>query len=497
MDNEFRDPSERPLGDGETNPAESTPREPAWQLEPAATNRTDTAKANTAQGETNAAPVSEPTPTLPPVEVAAAEPQPEPKPNPVPGPTPTPDPYQPFATAPTPSPAPVRVEKRGPGWGALLLAMILTAALSVVLTLSFATGLTDFSPKKTDANDPVQTGPVAPLVEKKEGSSDWQAVANAVRPATVSIQVVVGSSGDSGSGVVWDSEGHIVTNNHVVADAQGPETVTVSLNDGRLYHAEVVGTDPTTDLAVLKLIDPPSDLVSANFGASDSLTVGQPVMAIGSPLGLSDTVTTGIISALDRPVAVKTAVPRGSQENELWGINPFEQPQREPVITNAIQIDASINPGNSGGPLFDESGQVIGINSSIASLGSAESTSGSIGLGFAIPVDLVKNVATQLINNGKAEHAQLGVMIRSAAVTVDGVTKIGAEVSDVVPGGAAASADIQAGDVILKIDGHDVVSSRSLTGYVRRYNSGDEVTLTVARGGKSVDIPVVLKAKAE
>lgn len=395
------------------------------------------------------------------------------------------------------SPQRIAARRRGPGWGALLLAMILTAVLSVVLTLSFGTGLTTFDRAHTQSNDPVTSGPTAPLVEQKEGSSDWQAVASAVRPATVAIQVQVGNSGDTGSGVVWDSEGHIVTNNHVVADAQGPETVTVSLNDGRLYHAEVVGTDPTTDLAVIKLQNPPSDLVSANFGSSDSLTVGEPVMAIGSPLGLSDTVTTGIISALDRPVAVKGSAPRQSGDIDPWGLTPNAQAQPEPVITNAIQIDASINPGNSGGPLFDESGRVIGINSSIASLGSSDSTAGSIGLGFAIPVDLVKNVATQLITHGKAEHAQLGVMIRSAAVTVDDVTRVGAEVADVVPEGAASSADIKVGDVIIKIDGHDVVSSRSLTGYVRRYNSGDEVILVVARDGKAVEVPVTLKQAQE
>lgn len=392
---------------------------------------------------------------------------------------------------------PRRMKRRGPGWGALILAMILTAVLSVVLTLSFGTGLTTFDRPHSQSNDPVTSGPTAPLVEQKEGASDWQAVANAVRPATVAIQVQAGNSGDTGSGVMWDADGHIVTNNHVVADAQGPETVTVSLNDGRLYHAEVVGTDPTTDLAVIKLQDAPSDLVSANFGSSDSLTVGEPVMAIGSPLGLSDTVTTGIISALDRPVAVKGTAPRQSGDADLWGLQPNAQAQPEPVITNAIQIDASINPGNSGGPLFDENGRVIGINSSIASLGPSESSAGSIGLGFAIPVDLVKNVATQLITNGKAEHAQLGVIIRSAAVSVDGVTRVGAEVADVVSDGAAASADIEVGDVIIKIDGHDVVSSRSLTGYVRRYNSGDEVTLVVARDGKAVDVPVTLKQAQE
>ncbi|MDO5722276.1 MAG: trypsin-like peptidase domain-containing protein [Actinomycetaceae bacterium] len=336
----------------------------------------------------------------------------------------------------------------------------------------------------------------SPLAGRASSAPDWEAVSSAVRPATVAIQVRVGNGGDSGSGVLWDNTGNIVTNYHVVSEASGEDSITVILNDGRLYHAKVVGTDPTTDLAVIKLQSPPADLVAANFGSSQDLKVGQAVMAIGSPLGLDDTVTTGIVSALDRPVAVKTAVPRGQGMSPGFD-NPFlrpEQPEPEPVITNAIQVDASINPGNSGGPLFDDAGRVIGINSSIASLGSAEENSGSIGLGFAIPVDLVKTVAGQLIEKGQVDHGQLGVRVATAAVHVDGITRLGLEVSDVTRGSGAEAAGIRAGDYIIAIDGKDVRSTRSLIGYVRRYTSGESVTLKVVRGGSTEEIQVQLSS---
>ena len=392
--------------------------------------------------------------------------------------------------------------KKGPGWGALVVAMILTAALTVlgtvgILKYSDVIGPQYQPPQSQDTPQP--EGDKTNVIETEGNATDWEKVAEAVRPATVTIQVAVGDSGDTGSGVVWDADGHIVTNYHVVSSAagSGDSQITVTMSGGRLFEAQIVGLDSTTDLAVIKLVNPPSDLVAANFGDSSELIVGQNVMAIGSPLGLSDTVTTGIISALDRPVAVKTAVPKEQEENYNYQFPFFqrEQAQSETVITNAIQVDASINPGNSGGPLFDQSGYVVGINSSIASMGSEQGNSGSIGLGFAIPVNLVKNVATQLIETGEAQHAQLGVTISSAAVTVDGVTRLGAEVVSILPGGAAAGADIKEGDVIISIDSNDVVSSRALTGYVRRYNTGDTVTIGIARGGTLHEVQVVLQAQ--
>ncbi|WP_203733015.1 S1C family serine protease, partial [Streptomyces sp. SID12501] len=220
-----------------------------------------------------------------------------------------------------------------------------------------------------------------PVSGSSNENPDWQAVAAAVQASVVAIDVKTSSGEAQGSGVIIDDAGHVLTNNHVVAGAEG--NVQVTLTDGRMFEAQVVGTDASTDLAVVKLVDAPSDLKAAALGDSDEVAVGDPVMAVGNPLGLANTVTTGIVSAVDRPVS--------TQENG-----------GEAAVTNAIQIDAAINPGNSGGPLFDATGRVIGITSSIATL---SQQSGSIGLGFAIPVNVTKNIAGQLIQDGQAEHA--------------------------------------------------------------------------------------------
>jgi putative serine protease PepD len=301
---------------------------------------------------------------------------------------------------------------------------------------------------------------------------DWEAVASAVRPSVVAIDVQLQSGTAKGSGVVADAAGHVVTNNHVVAGATS-DGITVTLSDGRVYQATVVGTDPTTDLAVLEVTDPPTDLVPAVFADSDGVRVGSPVMAVGNPLGLDSTVTTGIVSALDRPVSTSD----GS----------------DTAVTNAIQIDAAINPGNSGGPLFDASGKVIGITSSIASLSSG-SSAGSIGLGFAIPADLVDRIAAELIATGKAEHAFLGVTLADGTATVDGTTRRGAEVRSVTAGSPAATAGLQVGDVVVAIGDHPVNGAESLTAFVREETSGGTDTLTVVRDGQASSFTVTFAA---
>ncbi|TGJ95161.1 2-alkenal reductase, partial [Actinotalea fermentans ATCC 43279 = JCM 9966 = DSM 3133] len=312
-----------------------------------------------------------------------------------------------------------------------------------------------------------------PVSDSTSENPNWQAVTSAVAPSVVSIQVTTAAGGGEGSGVVIDTEGHVLTNNHVVEGAQD-DTVQVTLSDGRLYEAKIVGLDPTTDLAVVKLVDPPSNLTPASFGDSDDVTVGESVLAVGNPLGLANTATTGIVSALDRPVAAS-----GSDGGST-------------VVTNAIQIDAAINPGNSGGPLFNAQGQVIGITSSIAT---TSNQSGSIGLGFAIPVNLAKNVSAQLIENGTAEHAFLGVSMTDATATADGVTRRGAEVRSVSDGSPAAEAGITTGDVIVAIDGNPVSGAESLTGFVRERATGDVAKVTLVRDGKTVDVDVTLAAK--
>ncbi|MFF2621738.1 S1C family serine protease [Oerskovia jenensis] len=390
---------------------------------------------------------------------------------------PTSTPYSAAGMPPAPhgpEQAPVAT-KRSKTWipvvGAAAAAAILASAGTAgVLELLDGNGSTPSSLASVGETKENSTVPVA---DSTSENPDWQAVTSAVAPSVVSIQVTTAEGGAEGSGVVIDTEGHVLTNNHVVEGAQD-DTVQVTLSDGRLYQAKIVGLDPTTDLAVVELVDPPSNLTPATFGDSDDVTVGESVLAVGNPLGLANTATTGIVSALDRPVAAS-----GSDGGST-------------VVTNAIQIDAAINPGNSGGPLFNAQGEVIGITSSIAT---TSNQSGSIGLGFAIPVNLAKNISGQLIENGTAEHAFLGVSMTDATATADGVTRRGAEVKSVQDGSPAAEAGIKTGDVIVAIDGNPVSGAESLTGFVRERATGDVAKVTVVRDGKTVEVDVTLAAK--
>ncbi|RPF22973.1 S1C family serine protease [Myceligenerans xiligouense] len=311
-------------------------------------------------------------------------------------------------------------------------------------------------------------------VSSNGDAPDWQAVTSAVSDSVVSIQVATQQGEGEGSGVVIDADGHILTNNHVVSGAQ---QVQVTLADGRLFEAEVVGTDPATDLAVVRLTDAPEDLTAATLGDSDAVAVGDAVMAVGNPLGLANTATTGIVSALDRPVSASS------------------QGGGDVVVTNAVQTDAAVNPGNSGGPLFNASGEVIGINSSILTLSSSTQQSGSIGLGFAIPSNLASSVSDQLIDDGSAEHAFLGVSLSDGTATADGVTRLGARVEEVVAGSPAEEAGLEAGDVVVAI-GEDPVDGReSLTAFVREHAAGEEVTLTVVRDGDTRQVTTGLAVR--
>ena len=305
----------------------------------------------------------------------------------------------------------------------------------------------------------------------KSGTAvDWTAVAKEVSDSVVAIDVATSDGEAKGSGVVISDKGYIATNNHVISGAQ---QIQVTLASGAVYSAKVVGTDTTTDLAVLKLDNPPSDLKVAEFADSDDLAVGESVMAIGNPLGYDDTATTGIVSALNRPVTVT------DDDNNA-------------IVTNAVQIDAAINPGNSGGPTFNAAGQVIGINSSIASTASSSGTAGSIGIGFAIPSNLVKRVTNEIIDNGSVKHVVLGITIKSSSVEADGVTRGCAQVQAVTDGGPASKAGVKAGDSIVAFNGKAVNNNYSLLGYVRASAMGDKVKLTVVRGGNTMDLEVTL-----
>lgn len=355
------------------------------------------------------------------------------------------------------------------GWAALG-GTAATAALLASLGTAAATGafeqpVTDPTPA---ASAPAQVVPAS----STSTTPDWEAVTAAVGPSVVALDVVTGQGQGQGSGVILDTDGHILTNSHVV---DGAREVTVSLADGRIYAAELVGQDETTDLAVVRIVDPPADLAPATLGTSADLAVGEAVLAVGNPLGLDSTATTGIISALDRPVVT--------------------QSRTESVVTNAIQVDAAVNPGNSGGPLFDARGEVIGITSSIASLSGGGGQAGSIGLGFAIPVDQASRVASQLIEDGQAEHAFLGVGLADARAEADGVMRAGAGIGTVEPGSPAAEAGLRPEDVVTAIDGRPVDGAAALTGYVRQYASGETATLTVVRDGKVHEVDVTLATR--
>ncbi|WP_369633765.1 S1C family serine protease [Nocardia sp. JMUB6875] len=283
-----------------------------------------------------------------------------------------------------------------------------------------------------------------------------QAVAQKVLPSVVMIQVAGTRAEGEGSGVILSSDGLILTNNHVVSGAGQNAKLTVAFSDGSTSPATVVGADPISDIAVIRVTGK-TDLKPIELGQSANLAVGQGVVAVGSPLGLAGTVTSGIVSSLNRPVSTSG------------------EPGSQGTVIDAIQTDAAINPGNSGGALVDMDGKLIGINTAIATMGTAESAgaqSGSIGLGFAIPVDTARRVADELIKNGKATYAQIGITVKAQ----DDVN--GARVMDVSPDGPAAKAGIPKNAIITKIDDQVVDSGNSLIAAVRSHRPGDKVKVT-------------------
>ena len=394
--------------------------------------------------------------------------------------------------------------RRGPGWGGVLVTAIVAALLASGGT---AVGLHYYfggkaQPVANAVPTSVATGATTQIVTSTGTAPDWESVTNAVANSVVAITVKTAEGTEMGSGVIYDASGHIITNHHVVGTAS---QIQVTLADGRIYEAKLTGTDPATDLAVVQIEGAPDDLTVAQIGDSDQVVTGQDVMAIGNPLGLSSTVTTGIVSAINRPVVTEQkeqsdqsqnqgGSPGGSSTPGLGGVLQPSQSSTK-TCTNAIQIDAAVNPGNSGGPLFDETGKLIGITSSIATLGSSSSgssASGSIGIGFAIPGNLAVKVADQLIGTGTATHAFLGVALDNGSEKANGETRAGAKVTTVEPDSPAAKAGIEVGDVITAIDGKTTNQPAALTGFVRQYSAGDTVKLTVIRSGEEKEIEVTL-----
>ncbi|MEU3468505.1 S1C family serine protease [Streptomyces sp. NPDC048387] len=325
------------------------------------------------------------------------------------------------------------------------------------------------------------SAPSTPKDLKRDAGS-VAGLAAAALPSVVTIEASAGDGeGGTGTGFIYDEQGHILTNNHVVASAANGGKLTATFSDGKKYEAEVLGRAQGYDVAVIKLKNPPSGLKPLPLGDSDKVAVGDPTLAIGAPFGLSNTVTTGIISAKNRPVASGDG--SGSKNSYM----------------SALQTDASINPGNSGGPLIDGRGAVIGINSAIQSAGSGGfgGQAGSIGLGFAIPINQAKNVAESLIKTGKPVYPVISVSVDLQAKT-DGakISEQGAPANELVdPNGPAGKAGLKPGDIITAFGGKQVDSGPTLISLIWTYKPGDTVKLTYLRAGKPTTVDITLGSR--
>jgi putative serine protease PepD len=318
-----------------------------------------------------------------------------------------------------------------------------------------------------------QPVPAVPVASAHAGSV--AAVARALLPSVVSITVTAARQQDGGTGVILSADGQILTNNHVVEAAASSGTIAVTFSNGKTVTATIVGRDPTSDLAVIKAAET-SGLHPATLGDDSNLAVGQQVVAVGSPLGLSNTVTSGIISALNRPVCTQNCSGGGNV----------------PTVLDAIQTDAAINPGNSGGPLVDMAGQVIGINSAIATLDQLSiGQSGNIGVGFAIPISEAKRVIAELEKSGHASHALIGIGVNDS---VDSALHVpnGARIVSVTAGGPADAAGLAVGDILVKFGDRRVVDADSLIAATHAAAPSSTVTITYLRGGKQRTAQVTL-----
>ena len=372
---------------------------------------------------------------------------------------------------------PVDAGRRGRGGGLVALALV------VGLLAGLLGGVVGYVAADSRSHRLVDPGAgalgQAPAESLQRSASSVAGVAARVLPSVVSISAVDASGqGGTGSGIIVRSDGYIVTNHHVIAATDGGGDIEVSFSDGTKAKAQVVGSSTTYDIAVLKVDE--RDLPTASLGNSDSLVVGDPVIAIGSPLGLAGTVTTGIVSALNRPV---TAGESGGDVSYF----------------SAIQTDAAINPGNSGGPLVDARGRVVGVNSAIATLGASSGQSGSIGLGFAIPINQARRIADEIIRTGGAETPIVGVNLdlsypgpgaRILPQAVNGREPL-------LPGGPAEKAGLQPGDVITAVDGQPVATYEEFVVAIRSHAPGDQVTLTVKRDGQTQQVAVTLGASED
>lgn len=353
----------------------------------------------------------------------------------------------------------------------------------------------------------------AVVINNPDNVTAVTAAAAKASPSVVTIEVVGQSEAGSGSGIILDTDGHILTNTHVVTlgGAASSPDITVRTSDGGVHKATIVGTDPLSDLAVIKI--DAKNLQPATLGESSKLNVGDTAIAIGAPLGLSGTVTDGIVSTLNRTISVaSSAVPKDSAEGQDDGGDgnqfnfqfPDQQQQQQnanggSIYINVIQTDAAINHGNSGGALVDVNGKIIGVNVAIASASSGTSgeDGGSIGVGFAIPIDYAKRIANDLIDNGKASHGLLGVTVQAKPADTGSESSsfsVGAQVHSVSPGSPAEKAGLKAGDVITGVGGRTIDDSKSLTAAIREYAEGSKATIEFTRDGASQTAEVTVGA---
>ena len=384
-------------------------------------------------------------------------------------------------TTPMPPPAPYQAPQAPRSPRSAFAASVLTASLIVGAGagVAGAAAWQEWSPNGADTSS---SSPNASAVVDRGDSpaadGSVEQVAHDVLPSVVKINVASPEGAGSGSGIIISSDGEILTNNHVVEVAGDQGSISVAFSDGTSAEATIVGTDPLTDTAVIQAKDV-SGLTAATIGKSSNLDVGQEVVAIGSPFGLESTVTSGIVSALNRPVDV------GSDGDGNSTTYP------------AIQTDAAINPGNSGGALVDMSGNVVGINSSIRTASSSESEAGSIGLGFAIPIDEVLPIVDQMSKGETPTHARLGISVGPVASKEGAEVVQGASVQDVISGSTADKAGIAKGDVITKVDDRLITGPDSLVATIRSYRPGDEVTVTYTSGGDTKTAKLTLDSDAE
>lgn len=392
----------------------------------------------------------------------------------------------------------------------------LVAALAIGALVGGASGAGVVAMIDANSNNGVPTsqaqGPSNVVVNNNDSVNNITAVAAKASPSVVTIDVSSGNSAGTGSGVILTDDGYVVTNTHVVTldGAVGDGTIQVKDNSGKLYAAKVVGTDPVSDLAVIKLTDA-SGLTPVNWADSSKLNVGDATVAIGAPLGLSGTVTNGIVSALNRSITVASSAapttPDETTPDQNNGQSPFDfwnfdlpgkgeesqgqAPAQSSISLSVIQTDAAINPGNSGGALLNSKGELIGINVAIANASSTSSTAGNIGVGFALPSNLAKRISDEIIADGKATHGLLGATVGDAASAAKSTT-VGALITEVSSGGAAEKAGLQKGDVVTNFNDVPITDATDLTAQVRSQAAGADAKVTYVRDGKSVTVDVVL-----